>query len=190
MGRRLQRVADRRQVGEWPQAHALCGDRPGASAGIAVAQRSASAGAQASPGAQATAAATATSTATTTTAAVSPATSGASSQPTNGAVGHAQSAAGAARAAPLPLAARVAVRGGAPVLRRGYARPRGLLPASHLDGATARQAVSDDPKKPEKEPPQQPDDYDATDDFARSIDEAYRVIRERKANGGKGWTPP
>src|SRR4029077_4776914 len=32
--------------------------------------------------------------------------------------------------------------------------------------------------------------YDATDDFARSIDEAYRVIRERKANGGKGWEPP
>jgi DNA modification methylase len=30
-------------------------------------------------------------------------------------------------------------------------------------------------------------DYDATDDFARSIEEAYRVIRERKANGGKGW---
>jgi hypothetical protein len=45
--------------------------------------------------------------------------------------------------------------------------------------------MSDDPKKPEKEPP--PDDYDAVDDFARSIDEAYRVIRERKANGGKGW---
>jgi N6-adenosine-specific RNA methylase IME4 len=36
----------------------------------------------------------------------------------------------------------------------------------------------------------QRDDYDATDDFARSIDEAYRVIRERKANGGPGWTPP
>jgi N6-adenosine-specific RNA methylase IME4 len=33
----------------------------------------------------------------------------------------------------------------------------------------------------------QVDDYDATDDFARGIDEAYRVIRERKANGGKGW---
>jgi hypothetical protein len=31
------------------------------------------------------------------------------------------------------------------------------------------------------------DDYDASDDFARSIDEAYRIIRERKANGGKGW---
>lgn len=45
--------------------------------------------------------------------------------------------------------------------------------------------MSNDPK-PEKELPQQ-DDYDATDDFARSIDEAYRVIRERKANGGKGW---
>lgn len=57
-----------------------------------------------------------------------------------------------------------------------------------MDGAAARQAVSDDPKKPEKEPP--PDDYDATDDFARSIEEAYRVIRERKANGGKGWEPP
>jgi DNA modification methylase len=36
----------------------------------------------------------------------------------------------------------------------------------------------------------QVNDYDATDDFARSIDEAYRVIRERKANGGPGWTPP
>jgi DNA modification methylase len=33
-------------------------------------------------------------------------------------------------------------------------------------------------------------DYNATDDFAKSIDEAYRVIRERKAAGGKGWTPP
>src|SRR5262245_37825937 len=33
------------------------------------------------------------------------------------------------------------------------------------------------------------DDYDATDDFAKSIDEAYRVIRERKAAGGKGWEP-
>jgi hypothetical protein len=32
--------------------------------------------------------------------------------------------------------------------------------------------------------------YDAEDDFARSIDEAYRVIRERVAVGGKGWTPP
>jgi DNA modification methylase len=36
----------------------------------------------------------------------------------------------------------------------------------------------------------QVNDYDATDDFSRSIDEAYRVIRERKANGGPGWTPP
>lgn len=34
------------------------------------------------------------------------------------------------------------------------------------------------------------DEYDGTDDFARSIDEAYRVIRERKAAGGKGWEPP
>jgi len=33
-------------------------------------------------------------------------------------------------------------------------------------------------------------EYDATDDFARSIDEAYAVIRERVAAGGKGWTPP
>jgi DNA modification methylase len=33
----------------------------------------------------------------------------------------------------------------------------------------------------------QVDEYNATDDFARSIDEAYRVIRERKANGGPGW---
>ena len=32
--------------------------------------------------------------------------------------------------------------------------------------------------------------YDANDDFGKSIEEAYRVIRERKANGGKGWEPP
>ena len=32
--------------------------------------------------------------------------------------------------------------------------------------------------------------YNAEDDFARSIDEAYAVIRERVAAGGKGWTPP
>jgi hypothetical protein len=31
------------------------------------------------------------------------------------------------------------------------------------------------------------DHYDGADDFAKSIDEAYRVIRERKATGGKGW---
>jgi site-specific DNA-methyltransferase (adenine-specific) len=29
--------------------------------------------------------------------------------------------------------------------------------------------------------------YNATDDFARSIDEAYREIRDRKAKGGPGW---
>ena len=31
-------------------------------------------------------------------------------------------------------------------------------------------------------------EYNATDDFARSIDEAYRAIRERMRNGGLGWT--
>jgi hypothetical protein len=35
--------------------------------------------------------------------------------------------------------------------------------------------------------PQQPNEYDGADDFARSIDECYRAIRERKAKGGKGW---
>ena len=34
--------------------------------------------------------------------------------------------------------------------------------------------------KPEKQ-------YDFNDDFAKSIDVAYQAIRERKANGGKGW---
>ena len=34
------------------------------------------------------------------------------------------------------------------------------------------------------------DGYDAKEDFGKSIEEAYRVIRERKAKGGKGWTPP
>lgn len=32
--------------------------------------------------------------------------------------------------------------------------------------------------------------YNGEDDFAKSIDEAYREIRERVAAGGKGWTPP
>ena len=31
--------------------------------------------------------------------------------------------------------------------------------------------------------------YDGNDDFSRSIDEAYAVIRERMAAGGKGWEP-
>jgi hypothetical protein len=31
--------------------------------------------------------------------------------------------------------------------------------------------------------------YDAAADFAKSLDEGYRVIRERIAVGGKGWTP-
>jgi len=30
-------------------------------------------------------------------------------------------------------------------------------------------------------------DYDGADDFEKSINECYRVIRERKAAGGKGW---
>lgn len=36
----------------------------------------------------------------------------------------------------------------------------------------------------------EPDAYDGNDDFAKSYSECLRVIRERKANGGKGWTPP
>jgi hypothetical protein len=31
--------------------------------------------------------------------------------------------------------------------------------------------------------------YDAADDFARSLEEGYRVIRERVVAGGPGWTP-
>lgn len=34
------------------------------------------------------------------------------------------------------------------------------------------------------------DDYNATDDFAKSIDLAYATIRARKAAGGDGWEPP
>ena len=35
-----------------------------------------------------------------------------------------------------------------------------------------------------------PAEYDAADDFAKSIDLAYETIRARKAAGGKGWEPP
>jgi hypothetical protein len=31
------------------------------------------------------------------------------------------------------------------------------------------------------------DDYDGDDDFAKSYSECLRAIRQRKANGGKGW---
>ena len=34
-----------------------------------------------------------------------------------------------------------------------------------------------------------PADYDGKADFAKSIELAYALIRERKANGGKGWEP-
>ena len=32
-------------------------------------------------------------------------------------------------------------------------------------------------------------EYDAADDFGRSIDLAYEMIRARKASGGPGWEP-
>jgi hypothetical protein len=32
-------------------------------------------------------------------------------------------------------------------------------------------------------------EYDAHDDFAKSLDEGYRVIRERVAAGGPKWVP-
>jgi hypothetical protein len=32
-----------------------------------------------------------------------------------------------------------------------------------------------------------PDDYDAERDFAGSLEEGYRVIRDRIAGGGPGW---
>jgi hypothetical protein len=37
--------------------------------------------------------------------------------------------------------------------------------------------------------PAEADDYDAERDFAESINEAYRVIRARIANGGPPWIP-
>ncbi len=33
------------------------------------------------------------------------------------------------------------------------------------------------------------DSYNASDDFAKSLDEGYRAIRERVANGGEPWRP-
>jgi hypothetical protein len=32
--------------------------------------------------------------------------------------------------------------------------------------------------------------YDAADDLARSIEDCYGAVRERKASGGSGWDPP
>jgi hypothetical protein len=32
--------------------------------------------------------------------------------------------------------------------------------------------------------------YDANADFAKSLDDCYRAVRERVAAGGKGWNPP
>jgi hypothetical protein len=33
------------------------------------------------------------------------------------------------------------------------------------------------------------EEYNARDDFAKSIEEAYTLIRKRKAAGGEGWEP-
>lgn len=41
----------------------------------------------------------------------------------------------------------------------------------------------------EREQADQVDEYDAADDVTKSFEEAYRVIRERKAAGGQGWEP-
>jgi N6-adenosine-specific RNA methylase IME4 len=38
-------------------------------------------------------------------------------------------------------------------------------------------------------PRSESDDYDAADDFAKSIDVAYEAVRERVAGGGPTWTP-
>lgn len=38
--------------------------------------------------------------------------------------------------------------------------------------------------------PEHDDDYDAAADFAGSIEECYRAIRERMARGGPPWVPP
>lgn len=59
---------------------------------------------------------------------------------------------------------------------------RALLEHILRDGLV--EAVLDDAK------PAPTDDYNAADDFAKSIDLAYETIRERKAAGGKGWEPP
>ena len=42
---------------------------------------------------------------------------------------------------------------------------------------------------PSKYPHNVDNEYDWETDFARSIEECYRVIRERKSNGGPDWTP-
>jgi hypothetical protein len=38
-------------------------------------------------------------------------------------------------------------------------------------------------------PQVQGDDYQPRKDLSANIDECYRVIRERQANGGPGWEP-
>jgi hypothetical protein len=38
-------------------------------------------------------------------------------------------------------------------------------------------------------PRSEPDDCDAADDFAKSINVAYEAVRERVASGGPTWTP-
>jgi hypothetical protein len=75
---------------------------------------------------------------------------------------------------------------------RGPARPgwdawgNEAEPAPAEPPAPPREAEPPVPR--ETAPPEPP--YDGLDDFAKSLDEGYRVIRERMAAGGPGWTPP
>jgi hypothetical protein len=63
-------------------------------------------------------------------------------------------------------------------------RPRvGEADTDPLLAALQREHGESDRKKSANE-------YDGADDFARSIDECYRAIRERKAKGGPGWGGP
>jgi hypothetical protein len=68
-------------------------------------------------------------------------------------------------------------------------RRRVLVPQTVPDEPSVEPPKTKPPaEQPATEPEKEPaGDYNATDDFARSIDEAYRVIRERKQNGGPGW---
>jgi N6-adenosine-specific RNA methylase IME4 len=70
-----------------------------------------------------------------------------------------------------------------------YALIESLCPAPRYADLFSRYRHNDNWDCHGAEAPPLEKPYDAADDFARSLQEGYRVIRERVVAGGPGWTP-
>jgi IS30 family transposase len=83
---------------------------------------------------------------------------------------------------------RMAERGeSASDIARHFGRRRSsIIKRATMDGVVIAGTKT---RKQPSMPQVQGDDYQPRKDLSANIDECYRVIRERQANGGPGWEP-